>query len=264
MAKRIALKDHISVDAVDLSQLRPLPSSSRASTSGSTCPASTHRRERVPGRPDRAGSHRRVLRLLRRHRSPPDPVPDPREPGGRRVRVAARPDRRRLGHQPAARRERAAAHLLAVARPAARRRRGRPRSSPPTRPGSPTSPVARETVAVRGLTSLIRDFKTLDQPVEPGAAERAPGRRRRRQARRPDHGSARSTRAQRPASKPGSGSAASPSNSRSGKPPASIRSGASLQMRKALLPALMSNEDDMERQLERAMDRISREFERRG
>lgn len=38
----------------------------------------------------------------------------------------------------------------------------------------------------------------------------------------------------------------------------------SLQMRRALLPALMANQVEMERELERTLDRISREFERRG
>ena len=37
----------------------------------------------------------------------------------------------------------------------------------------------------------------------------------------------------------------------------------SLQMRAALLPALMSNETDMNRQLERALDRVGKRFERR-
>ena len=37
----------------------------------------------------------------------------------------------------------------------------------------------------------------------------------------------------------------------------------SLQMRKALLPALMSKEDDMNRELERAMARIGKAYERR-
>jgi hypothetical protein len=38
----------------------------------------------------------------------------------------------------------------------------------------------------------------------------------------------------------------------------------SYQMRHALLPALISNEDELNRELERALDQISREFERRG
>lgn len=36
-----------------------------------------------------------------------------------------------------------------------------------------------------------------------------------------------------------------------------------LQMRKALLPALMSNQDELERELERAIDRIADRFERK-
>ena len=37
-----------------------------------------------------------------------------------------------------------------------------------------------------------------------------------------------------------------------------------LQMKKALLPALYAHEQELERDLERALDQISREFDRRG
>ena len=123
--------------------------------------------------------------------------------------------------------------------------------------------MARETVAVRGLTELIRDFKNLDKPV----------RYRLRQSLR-DVGDI---------VKQDAATRFGPFDSRSaagfktrvrqrgvaveqsiGKTTGKHPEFGSLQMRKALLPALMSNEEEMNRELERTLDRICREFERRG
>jgi hypothetical protein len=123
--------------------------------------------------------------------------------------------------------------------------------------------VARETVAVRGLTELIRDFKHLDKPVKT----------RLRQSLR-DVGDVVKQDAATRFSSTDSRSAAGYKTrvrQRGVAVEQSIRKTTgkhpeygSLQMRKALLPALMSNEQDMHRELERTLDRISREFERRG
>ena len=96
MAKRIALKDHISVDAVDLSQFARCVEFSSEHERVDVSGFHRHGRERVPRRPNRAVRHHRVLRRLRSHRDTPDPVPDPLQPRSRRVRVAGRPDRSRL------------------------------------------------------------------------------------------------------------------------------------------------------------------------
>jgi hypothetical protein len=123
--------------------------------------------------------------------------------------------------------------------------------------------MARETVAVRGLTELIRDFKNLDKPVKA----------RLRQALR-DVGDVVKQDAATRFSQTDSRSAAgfkTRVRQRGIAVEQSIKKTTgqhpeygSLQMRKALLPALMSNEQDMHRELERALDRISREFERKG
>ena len=80
MAKRIALKDSVSVDAVDLSQFCRSVEFSSEHERVDVQRVHRHRRQRVPRRPDRAVRHLRVLRQLRQHRSPPDPVPDPCQP----------------------------------------------------------------------------------------------------------------------------------------------------------------------------------------
>ena len=60
-----------------------------------------------------------------------------------RVRVAARPDRRRLAPPTRSSRATSSCSPTTRPRPAARRKRSRRRSSPPTRPGSRTSPPHR-------------------------------------------------------------------------------------------------------------------------
>ena len=124
--------------------------------SGSTCPGSTPpaRTSTWPARPSRR-SPSSSSGQLRRHRSPRHAVPDPPRPRGRRVRVATRPDRRRLRHQPAARGQRPAADLQPVRHPGRRggvggdvrrRRRGRARLH-----HGPVDAPARRRVAGRRL-----------------------------------------------------------------------------------------------------------------
>ena len=135
MAKRIALKDHIIVDAVDLSNFaRAVTFSSeheRIDVSGFNA---TGANEYLAGATEQEvtveffGSYGAIG-------SPRDAVPDPPRPRNRRVRVAARPDRRRLGDEPAARRQRPAARPTARPPPAAKRKPGKPPSSPPTAAG---------------------------------------------------------------------------------------------------------------------------------
>jgi hypothetical protein len=123
--------------------------------------------------------------------------------------------------------------------------------------------MAGETVAVRGLTELIRDFKNLDKPT---------ARRLRESLRHAgdvvkDDAAARFSRY---SSKSAAGyrtrvrqrgvAVAQTLRKTTGTHP---EFGA-LQMRKALLPALYAHEADLERDLERALDQISREFEARG
>ena len=78
MAKRIALKDHVSVDAVDLSNFCRSVEFSSEHERVDVSRVQRDRLQRVPGRPNRAGSHLRVLRLIRRLGGSPDAVPDPR------------------------------------------------------------------------------------------------------------------------------------------------------------------------------------------
>jgi hypothetical protein len=123
--------------------------------------------------------------------------------------------------------------------------------------------MARETVAVRGLSELIRDFKTFDKPV----------RTELRKSLRDVGDIVKRDAAGRfgPVNSRSAGGFKTRVRQRGIAVEQSIRKTTgkhpeygSLQMRKALLPALMSNEDDMHRELERAMDKICRQFERRG
>ena len=94
MAKRIALKDHIAVDAVDLSQFaRSCRVQLRARARRRVGFTATGANEYLAGQTEQSvtieffGSYGAT-------EVAPDAVPDPRRPRGRRVRVAARPDRR--------------------------------------------------------------------------------------------------------------------------------------------------------------------------
>ena len=125
MAKRIALKDHIHVDAVDLSNFaRSVEFSSeheRVDVSGFNA---TGANEYLAGQTEQSVTVE-FFGSYGASGGARDPIPDPPRPGGRRLRVAARPDGSRLGHKPATGRATCSYSPTRRASPVARRRRGK-------------------------------------------------------------------------------------------------------------------------------------------
>jgi hypothetical protein len=123
--------------------------------------------------------------------------------------------------------------------------------------------MAGETIAVRGLKEVIRDFKYLDKPAARRLREslRHVGDVVKNDAQaRFSRFDSRSAAGYRTRVRQRGVAVAQSIGKTTGKHPEF----GSLQMRKALLPALMTHQDELNRELERALDQISREFERRG
>ena len=188
MAKRIALKDHVSVDAVDLSNFaRAVAFSSeheRIDVSGFNA---TGANEYLAGATEQEVTVEffGVLRRRRKFTQTLYPIHRDREI----VAFEWRPDQTAAvsRYEPPARGQRPAAHLQPVRHQGRRgslgshvRRRRQRRARLHDRPlngRQKPSPSA-------ASASLIRDFKTFDRPVNTGDAERAPRRRRHRPHRR--------------------------------------------------------------------------------
>ena len=266
MAKRIALKDHITVDAVDLSNFcRAVEFSSeheRVDVSGFNAPART---STWPARPSRkspveffgsygASEVHATLYPIHRDR---EVVAFEWRPDQTAVVSATNPQLegnvQLLTYNPSA-------------SPAAKKKRGRPRSSPPTRPGSPTPPPRRcrgrrRSGSTATASSCGHDPRR-QRITETRSGTRVPGSRRQSSNTTPRRSSPDQRQVSGRLPHPCPANRASPSNSRYGKRPGKHPDYGGLQMRRALLPALAANDTDLEQKLERALDQVCDHFDR--